>query len=197
MGASSEKNNLSIGQKIRRLRKIRGLSIQQLSEETGMGYSYISGLENDKYSISINNLQRLASYFNIDMIHFLENNFKQTTLVRKQDRNNITTEDGVNFQVITSDDATHMQVSFITLPPNAPTERHIHKHPKGEEFISVIEGEVIVLIEEEKYVLREGDSVIFPSDREHVIYTDSSSAKIILVATPPYGRKFLEEAGAI
>lgn len=192
MGATTGKDNINIGLKIRQLRKIRGISLTQLADETGMSYSYLSGLENDKHSISINNLQRLAAYFDVDLIHFLDNNEKQTVFVKKQDREGLVTEDGILFQVVTSDHGKNLQVTFVDLPANTPTERHIHKHPKGEEFITVTEGEVVVLIEEEKYVLHQGDSVVFHSDREHVIYTESRPGKIILVASPPYGREFPE-----
>ncbi|MEG1745381.1 MAG: helix-turn-helix transcriptional regulator [Ruthenibacterium sp.] len=61
---------VSVGMKIRSLRKIRGISLQQLAEEMSMSYSFLSGLENGKHSISLTNLQRFASYFDVDMIYF-------------------------------------------------------------------------------------------------------------------------------
>lgn len=36
---------ISVGSKIRALRKIRGISLQQMAQSTGMSYSYLSGLE--------------------------------------------------------------------------------------------------------------------------------------------------------
>lgn len=186
---ADNKAEINIGLKLRRLRKIRDISLQQVSEETGMSYSYLSGLENDKHSISIVNLQRLAKYFNVDLIHFLDNRNMNTVLIRKDDEQDITTEDGIVFNVITSQKAKDLQVSYVTLPPNSPAERNVHKHTKGEELITVIEGEVVVMVESEKYQLHSGDSVIFDSDVEHLIYTENSGAKIIIVASPPYGRE--------
>lgn len=190
MGGFTEKTDINIGLKVRQLRKIRGISLQQLAEDTGMSYSYLSGLENGKHSISINNLQRLAAHFEVSLIHFLDNNHNQTVLIRRGEGSRTQTADGIDFNVITADTAQRLQVSFVEMPANTPTERHIHKHPSGEEFITVTEGEVIVLIEEEKYVLHQGDSVFFQSDREHVIYTESKPGRMILVASPPYGREF-------
>ena len=54
-------DNLNIGMRIRKLRKIRGITLEKLAQETGMGYSYLSELENNKHSISINNLVRRSS----------------------------------------------------------------------------------------------------------------------------------------
>ena len=188
---NENKGEINIGLKIRNLRKIRNLSLQQVSEETSMSYSYLSGLENDKHSISLVNLQRLANYFGVDMIHFLDNRDTSTILIRKDDGQNYITEDDIIFNVITSQKANHLQVSYVTLPPHSPAEKNIHKHAQGEELIVTIEGEVMVMIEGEKYKLNQGDSVMFSSEIEHLIYTEETGAKIIIVASPPYGRGVL------
>lgn len=183
------KNQLNIGSKIRKLRKIRGITLEKLSEDTGMSYSYLSELENNKHSISINNLQKLASYFGIDLIQFLENEETTSLVIRKKDRcNDLVTDDGVIFHIVTAEDTKHLSVMFATLPPNTPKKEHrnIHKHPQGEEFILVTKGEVTVVVEEEKYVLKVGDSIIFPSEKEHVIYAGSKGGEIVLVGAPPY-----------
>lgn len=181
-------NQLNIGLKIRKLRKIRGITLEKLAEDTGMSYSYLSELENEKHSISINNLQKLATYFQIDLIQFLENEEAASIVIRKKDHNDLVTDDGVIFHVISAEDTKHLSVMFATLPPNTPKKEHrnIHKHPQGEEFILVTKGEVTVVVEEEKYVLKTGDSVIFPSDKEHVIYAGSKGGEIVLVGAPPY-----------
>lgn len=186
-------NDLDIGMKIRKLRKIRDITLEKLAEDTGMSYSYLSELENNKHSISINNLQKLAEYFQIDMIHFLERSERKNTLIRKKERNSLVTDDGIVFQAISSEDAENMQITFVILPPNTPEkgQRRIHKHPEGEEFITVTKGEVVVIVEEEKFILKEGDSVIFPSNKEHVIFTREKGGELILIGTPPYGRDYL------
>lgn len=191
---NNKEQQFDIGTKIRKLRKIRGITLEKLAESTGMSYSYLSELENNKHSISISNLQKLAEYFEIDMIHFLEKPGRENILIRKKDRNSLVTDDGIIFQAISSEDTENMQITFVTLPPNIPKkgQRRIHKHPQGEEFITVTKGEVIVIIEEEKYHLKEGDSVIFPSNKEHVIYGGEKGGELILIGTPPYGRNYLD-----
>jgi len=186
---TEDANKVNIGQRIKQIRKIRGISLQQLSEGTGMSYSYLSGLERDKHSISITNLQRLAAFFHVDMVYFLDSSDREDYLVRKEDRVTLNTEDDAVYQMISPDTSENLQVSFAEIPPRQPTERHIHKHPKGEEFITVISGEVIILVEDRKYELKSGDSVIFPSEKEHCIYTEDCAASILIVTSPPYGRR--------
>lgn len=185
---AENKDGINVGQKLRSLRKIRDISLQQLAEATGMSYSYLSGLENEKYSISIVNLQRLARYFNVDLIHFLDTRSADTVLVRKNEEQNHLTADGIAYNVITSDQDKNLQISQVTLPPNAPAERNIHKHNKGQELIVAMEGEVVVMVESNRYQLHEGDLLIFESDVEHCIFTEDTGARILIVSSPPYGR---------
>lgn len=185
---TDSKDGINVGSKLRSLRKIRDISLQQLAEETGMSYSYLSGLENEKYSISIVNLQRLARYFNVDLIQFLDTRDVDTVLVRKGEEQDHMTADGIFYNVITSNQGKNLQISQVTLPPNAPSERNIHKHNKGQELIIAQEGEVIVMVESSRYQLREGDLVLFDSDVEHCIFTEEIGAKILIVSSPPYGR---------
>ena len=185
----SNKDTINIGQKLRNLRKIRNISLQQLSEEIGMSYSYLSGLENEKHSISIVNLQRLSNYFDVDLIHFLDNRTTGTIVNRKNDHeNDHVTEDGIVFNMVTSKDMKNLQVSCISLPPNSPSDRNVHKHGKGQEMVMVTEGECIVMVESTKHQLNEGDLIVFDSDVEHLIYTEESGARIMMVVSPPYGR---------
>ena len=183
---------IEIGRKLRKLRKIRQISLTKLAEETGMSYSYLSGLENEKHSISISNLQRLAEYFDIDLINFLNsNNEDEAVFIGKEIRECKVTDDGVSFKVITSDRAKRLQVTLVYLPPDSPVERKVHKHGEGEEFITVLEGKLFVMVGEDKYELKEGDSVFFNSDLEHVMYTEDKGAKFFLIVSPPYGRKII------
>ena len=185
----SNKDTINIGQKLRNLRKIRNISLQHLSEEIGMSYSYLSGLENEKHSISIVNLQRLSNYFGVDLIHFLDSRVTGTIVKRKDDHDNDNiTEDGIAFNMVTSKDMKNLQISCISLPPNSPSDRNVHKHGKGQEMVMVTEGEVVVMVESKKHQLCEGDLIVFDSDIEHLIYTEDAGAKIMIVASPPYGR---------
>ncbi len=185
------KSKVSIGIKLRQLRKMRDISLQQLAEETGMSYSYLSGLENDKHSISISTLQRLADFFDVELIHFLDTSEDPPVFLLEESGKQEVTQDGILVNLITAESAKNMKVSFVTMPPNTPNERQVIRGEKGEEFISVLEGTLIFLIEGKRYVLHQGDSVFFASEREHALFTEAQPARIIQVSTPPNGRKGL------
>lgn len=59
-----------IGTKLRELRQQRNLTLQQVADGTGFTVSYLSQLERDKVSISVDNLERLAQFYEVHMVHF-------------------------------------------------------------------------------------------------------------------------------
>jgi len=185
-------NDIEVGKKIRALRKIRGISLQQMANETGMSYSYLSGLENDKHSVSIANLQRVASFFQVDMVYFLMPSGPVPRVFRKKDLfAQDSTFNNICYRVVTPPDSSNLQASYVYMPPHDPTERQIHKHGKGQEMILVLDGCVHVMVEEEKYKLEQGDSILFEADIEHLIYTEEQPATFVLVSSPPFGQNIL------
>ena len=183
-------SDIEVGKKIRSLRKIRGISLQQMASETGMSYSYLSGLENGKHSVSIANLQRVASFFGIDMVYFLQPSGPVPKVMRFKDLFEGTSSvNDIFYRVTTPADSSHLQVSYVHMPPNAPSERRIHKHNHGQEMILVIQGVVYVMIEGERFKVEQGDSILFEANREHLIFTEDQASSFILISSPPQGQQ--------
>ena len=188
----SRENDSTVGAKIRARRRIRGLSLQQMSQETGMSYSYLSGLENGKHSVSITNLQRIAKYFGVDMVYFLMPSGAVPKVFRKEElfRGNNAFAD-IAYRVITPEKTSNLQVSYVYLPPDEPSERHIHKHGKGQEMLITLDGCVCVMVEEERCRIEQGDCIVFDANIEHVMYTEEQPATFVIISSPPYGQNIL------
>ena len=181
-------DEINVGSKLKRLRTLRKISLTRMAEETGMSYSYLSGLENNKHSISIANLQRLSEYFQVDLIYFLKTtgDHDSVYIPAGQSRKTVT-EDKVNFSFIVNRKDSRLQVTLVEMPKDSPSERHIHHHREGEEFISLLSGQLHVIVGDEEYVMDAGDAVLFRAEVDPVIYTKDQPAKFLLVVTPPYG----------
>lgn len=180
----------SVGAKLRALRKIRGISLQQMSQETGMSYSYLSGLENDKHSVSIANLQRIAGFFKIDMVYFLMPGGPVPRVFRKREMySHSNCFDDIIYRVITPKDSNNLQVSYVYMPPNQPSERNIHKHGEGQEMVLCLDGCTCVMVGEERYRIQQGDSILFNANEEHLLYTEEEPATFVLISSPPYGQQ--------
>jgi transcriptional regulator with XRE-family HTH domain len=75
----------NIGERLRSLRKKNGLTLQQVAEETGFALSFLSQLERDMVSISVDNLERLANYYEVHMVHFFRTTEETPIQVIKRD----------------------------------------------------------------------------------------------------------------
>ena len=70
-GASSTRTRPSVGPQIRRLRQERGLTLAQVAERTGLNVGYLSQVENDKASPSLESLSALATAIDVPITWFL------------------------------------------------------------------------------------------------------------------------------
>lgn len=59
-----------IGKHLKELRKKRGLSLRKLGEGLNADYTYLSRIENGIHKPSIDFLEQVAKYFNVDISYF-------------------------------------------------------------------------------------------------------------------------------
>lgn len=63
---------LRFGQRIRELRKARGLSQEAFAAECGLDRTYISGIERGKRNVSLRNIQIIARALGISMSELMK-----------------------------------------------------------------------------------------------------------------------------
>lgn len=151
---------MSLGQKIGRLRQERGLTLQEVSDGSGLTPSFLSRLERDKVNISVANLRKLALFFNVQMTYFFEGEDNQQVgqVVRVAERVKLSLDDAP------------VQV-YSLLPANSHVEaRLIEAVPGGSQqgfaarsgqMIHLLQGRLRYNLGEEEYVLEPGDTLFF------------------------------------
>ena len=65
---------MTLGERLKELRRERGLTQRQLAEETGVDFSYLSKIENERleHSPSIKMLQDLARVLGVDELELMD-----------------------------------------------------------------------------------------------------------------------------
>ncbi len=64
--------NKKLGEKIKKLRKSRGISQMEMAENLGISYQQIQKYERGKSSLSVYRLYQIASFFNVPVSSFFE-----------------------------------------------------------------------------------------------------------------------------
>jgi quercetin dioxygenase-like cupin family protein/DNA-binding XRE family transcriptional regulator len=180
-----------IGKKIKYMRQLFQMKLEDLAAKTNLTASHISKLERAVSLPSISALIKLSQVFNIPVANFLEEGDTSLTNHRKKgSRHTIKSENGrLKIELLTDvfNGNPRTEVALVNLANGAGfTDKHIHK---GEEVIYVQKGKVEVELGSESYILNQGDSIDYSSTVPHrVRNADSTEAVIITCVTPPYVR---------
>lgn len=176
---------MSIGHKIKAYRQELKLTIPQLADITRLSRGFISQLENDKVSLSLDSLQKIASALKIPVKNFLADQAFPPELVAKNARPRIKFGDEPEIEILSAPFGRQLQVLMVELPPGYKAGNCAHTH-EGEEWITVITGKVNVLQGDFSAILEEGDSIHWDGSCPHLCQNAADTPTKILVAlTPP------------
>mgnify|MGYP001581713579 CR=1 FL=1 len=93
---------MSIGNKIRNYRQQINMNISKLAEDTGLSCGFISQVENDKVSLSLESLKKISSALKIPIKNFVEDQLFKPELVRKDFRPKIKLAAGPEVDVLSA-----------------------------------------------------------------------------------------------
>ena len=172
------------GQRFRRLRVRRGLSLAQVARATGVSVGFLSALERGLMHSSVATLRRIARFYKTSIISLFDTNGETQHLVRPEHRKILETSPGVRMELLAWGN-TAMEPHLFRIKPGAGSgESYAHE---GEEFLHVLRGEFeIWLNNQEHYVLKAGDSLYFESSTPHRWKNSGRTETWLLwVNTPP------------
>lgn len=174
----------SPGQRFRRLRVKRGLSLAQVARATGVSVGFLSALERGQMRSSVATLRRIARFYKTNIMSLFETNGDAPTLVRPSERKILETSPDVRMELLAWGNTAMEPHLFRIKPGGGSGEPYAHE---GEEFLHVLRGELeIWLHDQEHYRLKSGDSLYFESSTPHRWKNPGrSEAWILWVNTPP------------
>ncbi len=180
---------MSLGERIKRNRNEKGLSLRDLAGRVDLSASFLSQIEQGKASPSIENLKKIANCLDVRVSYLIEDDEakKNTDVMRKNERHVIESIDSnTKISLLTSSDIEkNMEPILYEIAPGGESGRDYYTHP-GEEFIFILEGTLEIYINEMAHSLNEGDSLYFKSTQKHRFVNNGDRvAKAIWVVTPP------------
>jgi transcriptional regulator with XRE-family HTH domain len=156
-----------VGARIRHLREERGLSLRTLAERSGLSANAISLIERGVSSPTVVSLHQLATALGVSITEFFEQSPASTAIhVKKMD--------GVRFHGSGFDmeslgsglPGQQLEPFRITITPRFEPPDEPLTHP-GQEFVYCIEGQVEYTVEDRRYLLQAGDSLLLEGWRPH------------------------------
>lgn len=170
---------MNIGPLIRKARKARKLTLKVVAEKAGISEGFLSQVENDVNSPSVDTLLRICQAVDVnpgDLITQASQQ-QQIVLVRKSEWEDteLSHTGFVTRRFFPPEERAVVDSAILVLAPgkSIPVRKNIKQ---GQEVLCVLKGEVELMLSEEKHVLAEGDSVHFRSNPDSQMITNNSSA---------------------
>ena len=178
------RREVALGPRLRRMRLERAQTLEHAAAAVGLSASFLSELERDRSGASMATLHRLLSYYGTTFAALLQRPSGRVALLKRAGHGRSVRNQGVTVEQL-ADGQALMEPQVFTIEPGAGSEgSYAHE---GEEFVYVLEGSFeVVLNEEERYALRVGDSLYYPSSVPHSWRNPGRVvARVIWVNTPP------------
>ncbi len=172
------------GERIKKIRTERGLTLKDLAELTGFTPSYISQIEREIRQPSLETLRKIARQLNVPLLAFMVD-FDDSQIIREKDRKKvIMPQVRTKYEFITptlSDEniKPNMVGVFAELDPGKKISEKLITH-SGQESIFVLEGEVEVQLYEGSHTLKKGDSFYLRENVPHNIENKGSKKAITI-----------------
>ncbi len=180
----------SLGDRLARLRAERRLTLKELSERAGIPVSTLSKVQNHQATLTYGNLQKLARGLNVNIAELFDDGPQSPKSGRRsimrQGQGAVHNVDTYKVEVLASDLLNKtMHPGILQAPPAGPQDPgRLARHP-GEEFLYVLDGEIILYSEDYKPVeLKAGDSAYLDSLSGHrFVSKGRKSARLLVVCS--------------
>lgn len=177
-------SNKDIGIKIKRLRTLLQLTQEELADRCKLTKGYISQLENNLTSPSISTLTDILNVLGTNLKDFFDDDEDDKIVFTNEDYIEKESDDSKMIWLVPNSQKNEMEPVIVTVNPNSNTT--VDMPHEGQEFGYVLEGEVIVVVGNNSYVCKKGETFYFTTDKNHYIKNKKNKeAKIIWVSSPP------------
>ncbi len=176
----------TVGGKLRELRINRCLTIKKLAKGTGLSIETLSLIENNKNAPSIATLQQLAKALDVPISAFFETepSPKKVVYTSRFARGDAQVERARMENLGKGLAGNAVQPFVVTLEPHADSGANMVTH-EGYEFIYVLCGRIMYVIDDKPFLLDPSDSLVFESHLPHRWKNvGEGEAQIILVLIP-------------
>ncbi len=162
-----------IAERIRTLREIMEITVEEMAQITGMSVQEYQQLESGEYDFSFTFLFQCAERFGVDMIELLTGDQPKLSfysIVRKGKGLPITRRKGFTYQHLAPTFKNKLAEPFMVTAPYREEEQdqpiHLSYH-EGQEFDLVLKGRLKIVFENHVEYLNEGDAVYYDSGHGH------------------------------
>lgn len=179
--------NLDVGERLRAVRRMYGLSQRELARRAGVTNGSISLIEKNRVSPSVSSLRKLLAGIPLSLAEFFTTDFaaRQQVFFAREELADLGTGNVTLELVAAQRKGRAMSILRETYPPGTDTGAEMLSHP-GEEGGIVVRGEIELRVGGATRVLGPGDAYYFESNLPHRFRNPGEvECEIISASSPP------------
>jgi transcriptional regulator with XRE-family HTH domain len=174
---------LSLGKRLRALRRARKMSLAEFASATGKSIGYLSQIERDLSSPTVRELSAFATVLDVDLLDVIAGSREPECSCPVRRSSAITLMpfrgDAIVKRVLTPENRGKIRLFLMIMEPGASTGEQPYSHA-GEEAGYVISGAFDLTVENVVYHLEEGDSFRFSSSTPHAFTNTEKGQTTVL-----------------
>lgn len=178
--------NINIGNNVKKIRKDRGLTIDELSIKANVSKSMISEIERGIRNPSITTLWNIANSLKIPLNYLLKEDKTHTAAIYKMTDVDAIGDNGFNcYPLLSFDEDKRIEIYFNEYMPKSKTEKSAH-YNGVEEYALITEGTLTLYLNVERFTAIEGEVIRFLADKPHFYFneTDTVAKAFVLMFYP-------------
>lgn len=178
---------MEIGKKIKNLRNIKKLTQEELAERTDLSKGYISQIESQYASPSMETFLNILEVLGTSPSDFFKEPKPEKVLYKKATQTTYDEYDKgyiLNWPVSQSNEF-EMEPLILTLRANASYKNF--EPSESDTFIYCLKGEVVLMLGDQKYYATSGDALYFKANQIHrLVNQTSDEVQVMIVVTASY-----------
>ncbi len=177
---------VEIAARIRDLREIAELSLNDAAKGIGIDAGLLEQYENGEKDVPMGELSDIAKFYGVEMTDLLSGGGPMLhTFSFVKNGRGISVERGHNrykYQHLAYNFAGRIAEPFLVTVDSAPDEEiHLNRH-EGQEFNYCVEGKLLIVVDGQECVMEPGDSLYFDSMAPHGMKSlDGNPAKFLAI----------------
>ncbi|GGG61008.1 helix-turn-helix domain-containing protein [Paenibacillus radicis (ex Gao et al. 2016)] len=178
--------NISISKNVLRIRKDRKLSLDQVAELSGVSKAMLGQIERGETNPTITTLWKIANGLRISFSSLIKEESALVTIMSKESVVALTEDEGKYrvYPLFPFDPKKQFEMYAMEIDPQCCHESEPH-HEGVEEYISVTEGTLELLIEQELFIVNPGSTIHFQAEKPHA-YRNSGESTVKCMLTVHY-----------
>ena len=178
-----------IGHKIKELRKSQKMTLEDLSEKSGVQIATLSRIENMKMTGSIDSHMNIAKALGVDITQLYANIIKEDRAAEAKEEKAMSEmfvhSDKSSYEILTNK-LLSKKMMPVLLKIDSGGKTNAEQNILGsEKFIFILDGKLEVHVGDQSYPLSKNNSLYFDASQKHYFVNQGRvTAKAICVLTP-------------